>query len=439
MSQDRHTKKADDTRALAAMVLADVLAGQSLNQALPPRLNKVSGKDRGFLQELCYGCLRQLPLLQGILDQLLNKPLRDKDRDVHCLILLGLYQLRDSRVPDHAAVAATVDATATLKKPWARKLTNAILRRYLRESDALCANLSAAEASAHPEWLYHAIAKQWPDQASAIFEAGNSRPPMILRVNERLSTREDYLALLAEHELDARPGKLSPQAIYLDQAIDVVELPGWEEGAVSVQDEAAQLAALALNPAAGDRVLDACSAPGGKTCHLLELHPELGALVAMDSDANRLERVEDNLERLDLRAEVICGDASAPAQELKQSPFDCILVDAPCSASGVIRRHPDIKTLRRETDISQLAQQQLAILTALWPLLTAGGKLLYVTCSILDEENSQIVEKFVQQHDDASISNIDVGWGKVLPGGRQLLPQIGEHDGLFYSLLVKAP
>jgi 16S rRNA (cytosine967-C5)-methyltransferase len=438
MTRSEPKKHSGDARALAAEVLADVLGGQSLNQALPARLNKVSSKDRGFLQELSYGCLRQLPLLQGILDQLLNKPLRGKDRDVHCLMLLGLYQLRDSRVPDHAAVAATVDAAGALKKPWARKLTNAILRRYLREGEALTANLDAPAACAQPDWLYRAISMQWKEQAPAIFAASNSRPPMVLRVNERESTREEYIGALSDLGLDATPGKLSPQAIYLREAVDVSKLPGWEEGVVSVQDEGAQLAALVLKPRTGDRVLDACAAPGGKTCHLLEIQPDLGQLVAMDSDANRLDRVEDNLARLNLRAEVLCGDASKPPMELAASHFDCILVDAPCSATGVIRRHPDIKTLRRESDIAQLARKQLEILTGLWPLLSAGGRLLYVTCSILNDENSNIIKQFLELQSDAVSANIDMDWGYEVAMGRQLLPDVNTHDGLFYSLLRKA-
>ncbi|RLQ22087.1 16S rRNA (cytosine(967)-C(5))-methyltransferase RsmB [Seongchinamella sediminis] len=429
---------ARDTRATAAGVLAGVLAGKSLNQLLPAALDQVSARDRGLLQQLCYGTLRQAPRLQSLLEQLLAKPLRDKDRDVLGLLLCGLYQLEDTRIPDHAAVSATVAATRALKKPWAKGLANAVLRRFLRERESLLATLDSAAAAAHPRWLYEAIHRQWPEQASTIIAANNSQPPMTLRVNSARGSREHYLQALDGAGIGARAGTISADAIYLDAALDVAELPGFGDGLVSVQDEAAQLAALLLAAEAGDRVLDACAAPGGKSCHILERQPGLGELVAMDVDPERLVRVEDNLQRLQLQAAVLVGDAARPPAELAAASFDRILVDAPCSASGVIRRHPDVKLLRREEDIAAFAGQQLAILAGLWPLLKPGGRLLYATCSLLDGENTAVVQQFLAATADASLAPLPQSPGVRTAAGCQLLPDPTGADGLFYSLLTKA-
>ncbi len=426
-----------DTRAAAALVVGEVLSGKSLNQVLPTRLPKVAARDRGLLQQLCYGTLRQAPRLQALLTQLLNKPLRDKDSDVQGLLLVGLYQLDMTRVPDHAAVDSCVRAAAALKKPWARGLTNAVLRRYLRESTELEKALDDAAASAHPAWLYSLLHTQWPEAANQIIQANNQQPPMHLRVNALSTTRDAYLPLLADAGIDARPGELCAQSIYLRTPVDVEELPGFREGLVSVQDEAAQLAAQLLDVQPGNEVLDACAAPGGKTCHILERTPDIGGLLAMDSDDARLLRVADNLARLQLQAELSCGDAANPTLELRARSFDRILVDAPCSASGVIRRHPDIKVLRRAADIEQFAAQQRAILHGLWPLLKTGGKLLYVTCSVFREENSDVVAAFLAATDDAEALPPSLSAGERCEHGLQLLPNADTHDGLFYALLHK--
>jgi 16S rRNA (cytosine967-C5)-methyltransferase len=426
-----------DVRAAAARVIGEVLAGNSLNQALPPMLGRVSERDRGLLQQLCYGTLRHGPRLQATLNQLLDKPLRGKDRDIQGLLLCGLYQLDGMRTPDHAAVAATVGATRTLKKPWAKGMTNAVLRRYLREREQLIQTLDDAARACHPTWLYTKLLLQWPDSAAAIIEANNQHPPMTLRVNDRCLSRDEYLSTLAQEGIEAQAGELGPQAIGLSQPRDVLELPGFTAGEVSVQDEAAQMAALLLQCAPGERVLDACAAPGGKSCHILELQPQLGELVAMDIDEQRLQKVDENLQRLGLSATLLAGDAAAPPDQLQSGSFDRILVDAPCSASGVIRRHPDVKLLRRESDISQLAQQQLEILRGLWPLLKAGGTLLYATCSVLDEENSQVVQHFLSDCVDAELCANNEDWGQTVACGRQLLPTPAGHDGLFYALLRK--
>jgi len=428
-----------DVRAAAARVIGDVLGGHSLNQALPNRLSQVSERDRSLLQQLCYGTLRQAPRLQAILGQLLEKPLRDKDRDLQGLLLCGLYQLEGTRVPDHAAVGATVDATRVLKKHWAKGVVNAILRRYLRERAQLTQSLEPAAAASHPPWLFHKITRQWPAVAAAIMEANNQQPPMTLRVNDRRLSRADYLSDLLNQGIAATAGNFSPHAIQLAHPIDVWALPGFTAGAVSVQDEAAQMAAFLLQAGAGERVLDACAAPGGKTCHILELQPHLAELVAMDIDALRLQKVSENLQRLCLQATLLSGNAAHPPEQLRLASFDRILVDAPCSASGVIRRHPDVKLLRRESDIAQLAEQQRCILNGLWPLLKAGGTLLYATCSILDEENSQVVQRFLAEQENAELSCANMPWGEPASCGRQLLPSTGGPDGMFYALIRKAP
>ena len=426
-----------DTRAAAARIVGDVLSGKSLNQTLPPTLEKVAPRDKGLLQQLCYGTLRQAPRLEALLNQLLDKPLREKDRDIHGLLLCGLYQLEDTRIPDHAAVSATVAATKALKKPWAKGLSNAVLRRFLRERDSLLTKLPEAAGHAHPQWLFDIINEQWPEQAKAIIDANNAQPPMILRINARRGNRADYLLRLNAAGIAAKEGDLSPQAIYLESARDVLELPGFETGDASVQDEAAQMAALLLAAQPGERVLDACAAPGGKSCHILELQPALGELTAMDLDPQRLERVQQNLERLGLQATVIAGDGANPPPVLAAQSFDKVLVDAPCSASGVIRRHPDVKSLRRQNDIASLGAQQKAILQGLWPLLKPGGRLLYATCSILDGENNSVVNSFLKATDDAILVQPELTWGVTAGVGRQLLPNISGPDGLFYALIEK--
>ncbi|MCB1698376.1 MAG: 16S rRNA (cytosine(967)-C(5))-methyltransferase RsmB [Pseudomonadales bacterium] len=427
-----------DPRAAAARVIGEVLTGSSLNQALPPRLAQVAERERGLLQQLCYGTLRQAPRLQALLAQLLNKPLRDKDSDLQGLLLCGLYQLEGTRIPDHAAVAATVGAVAVLKKNWARGMTNAVLRRFLRERQTLSDNLSEAAAASHPQWLYQALQQQWPGAAAAILAANNQQPPMVLRVNSRLISRQAYLDKLAGQGIEATAGQLSSQAVYLAQPRDVAQLPGFAEGEASVQDEAAQLAAPLLRPGPGERILDACAAPGGKACHLLELQPELAELVAMDVDEIRLQKVSQNLQRLQLQATLLAGDARRPPATLAPASFDRILVDAPCSATGVIRRHPDVKLLRRPEDIDAMAHQQLAILEGLWPLLKPGGTLLYATCSVLAEENSAVVQRFLATCREAGEVSPGVSWGETTDSGRQLLPSPSAADGLFYALLGKS-
>lgn len=427
-----------DCRAAAATTLARVIeGGEALDGPLASALELVDPRDQGLLQQLCYGCLRHYHQLDGILARFLDKPLKRKDTDIQSLLLIGLHQLLHLRIPDHAAISTCVEACRSLKKPWATRLVNGVLRRCLRESDSLMQGLSDSQQLSHPEWLLSQLREAWPQHWQQLVDANNQHPPMCLRSNRQRTTRDEYLAQLQTVGIEAEACALSNAGIRLAQALDVATLPGFSEGVVSVQDEAAQLSAALLDAQPGERILDACAAPGGKACHILESQPALEELVAMDSEPTRLARVEDNLARLELSAAVVCGDASSPPPELEAASFDRILVDAPCSGSGIIRRHPDIKLLRRPEDIPGLADQQLRILTGLWPLLKPGGKLLYVTCSVLPAENAEVVQRFLEQQDDAASVSLDVDWGEAAGQGRQLLSTPDSWDGLFYALLER--
>ncbi len=425
-------------RAQAATLIAQVLHdGKSLNQILPPALEKLSG-ERALFQELIYGTLRLSPRLDGLLQQLLSKPLKTKDADLRALLLIGLYQLHAMRLGQHAAVNTTVAATEILGKSWAKNLCNAVLRRYQREADTLPGKLDMASRNAHPLWLYKALGEQWPDHRQQIIAANNERPPMTLRVNRRKLSREQAIAQLKQAGIDAIVGTLAPDAVYLTQAVDVSIIPGFADGNLSVQDEAAQLAASILAPRAGERILDACAAPGGKTGHLLEA-AELKELVAMDSSGARLKRVQENLTRLQLSATLLAGDAGAPPAALEPESFDAILLDVPCSATGVIRRHPDIKQLRQAPDIGSFADTQKRLLAGVWPLLKPGGRLLYATCSILAAENDGVVGQWLATQADAQCIPIAATWGQVTRYGRQCLPNRDGADGLYYAQLLKRP
>lgn len=426
-----------DCRAAAAQVLAAVCdAGQSLERQLARVEPGVRERDRALLRELCYGGLRWQPLLRELLQPLLRKPLKERDGDIRQLLVVGAYQLLYTRIPPHAAISSAVDAARALGKQWAAGLINAVLRGLQRERDALFERLPPHAAAAHPRWLWEALRTAWPAQADAIFAANNAHPPMCLRVNRSRGTAQEYLATLAAAGIAAERCAWAPEGVRLAAATDVTLLPGFADGAVSVQDEAAQLAAHLLDVQAGQRVLDACCAPGGKTAHLLELQPDI-ALSALDVSAERLQRVAANLQRLQLHAALHSGDATQPQAWWDGRPFERILLDAPCSGTGVIRRHPDIKLLRTAADIAQLAQLQQRMLAALWPLLAPGGLLLYATCSVMPQENTQTIAHFLAGTADAREVPIAAEWGIAQPAGRQLLPAL--HDGFYYALLRKVP
>ncbi|MBD8096926.1 16S rRNA (cytosine(967)-C(5))-methyltransferase RsmB [Pseudomonas fluorescens] len=427
-------------RLAAAKALAAVLNGKaSLNSSLPVQLDKVEDRDRGFTQDLAFGTARWQPRLSALAAKLLQKPFKAADADVEALLLVGLYQLLYTRVPAHAAIGETVGCADKLKKPWAKALLNAVLRRAQRESEGLLAELEhdPVVRTAHPRWLQKSLKAFWPQQWEAICAANNAHPPMILRVNRRHHSRDAYLQLLSEAGIDAAPCVYSIDGIVLQAATDVRSLPGFAEGWISVQDEAAQLAADLLDLAPGQRVLDACCAPGGKTCHILEVEKDLGGVVAVDLEAKRLVRVRENLARLGLSAELIAADGRDTATWWDGKPFQRILLDAPCSATGVIRRHPDIKLTRQPDDIAALAVLQGELLDALWPTLEVGGILLYATCSTLPTENTEVIEAFLARTSGARELDLATTAGIKQLHGRQLLAQEGGHDGFYYAKLIK--
>jgi len=426
-------------RAVAAKVVRDVIGSkQPLNDALQNHVGELSSSaDQPLLQELSYGVLRWWFLLKETALALLQTPLKQKDLDVLCLLLVGIYQLQHTRIPHHAAVSETVSAVRQLNKGWADKLLNAVLRRYLRQNGASNPTLSAQGQYSHPSWLLEKLQTAWSEQWPDIVAADNERPPMTLRVNQQKISREDYVRLLQNEGIQASEAAWVSHGLILDQPINVEKLPGFNQGLVSVQDSAAQLAVGLLQAKSGERLLDACAAPGGKTAHLLETTPQL-ELVALDLDPQRLQRVSENLRRLNLDATLICGDAAQPQRWWDGTLFDRILLDAPCSATGVIRRHPDIKVLRQAEDVKRVALLQRQILDAIWPLLKPGGMLVYATCSILPEENEDQVALFIEHNKDACYQGISAPWGHERRYGRQIFPGEDRMDGFYYACMVKS-
>ncbi|GAA6151419.1 16S rRNA (cytosine(967)-C(5))-methyltransferase RsmB [Pseudoteredinibacter isoporae] len=427
-----------DTRAAAAKAIAQVFRQQgSLASALPPVLKQVKPQDKGLLQELCYGSLRYFHRLNHSLQGLLTQPLKAKDQDIQALLLIGCYQLDYSRIPAHAAVASCVEACRALKKPWACKLVNGVLRNYQRQATNQH-DMSAQPwlEHSHPKWFYNRLQKAWPDYADDILLQNNQHPPFSLRLNlERLSV-DQYLDLLSQRGISARACPFSPNGITLEKPCPVEQLPHFEDGWLSVQDEAAQFSAHLLELADDQHILDACCAPGGKTGHILELAKN-PSLTAIDTEAKRLKRVEENLARLGFSAKLLCADASDTRLWFDGEQFDRILLDAPCSATGVIRRHPDIKLLRKPQNIEELCEIQKRLLESLWPLLKPGGILLYATCSVLPEENDEQITQFLAHHADAEEYAIEAPWGVAVAHGRQLFPQAQGHDGFYYARLQK--
>lgn len=428
-----------NTRAAAARALVPVLLGKAtLDECLRNAAEQTEPRERALLREFCFGVCRHYQELDGLLAPLLNTPLKPRDADVRALLLLGIYQMRCMRIPDHAAVAETVQAVQTLQKPWARGLVNAVLRAYQSRVAELETGLRPWQRVSHPAWLLETLTGMFPDDVDAIVAANNVPGPLTLRVNVKRTTREAWLARAAAAGVDARAGTLSPDAIVLATPMDVSGIPGFAEGEVSVQDEAAQLAARLLAPQPGERILDACAAPGGKACHLLERCSEID-LLALDVQASRLQRVQENLDRLALRATVREGDATTLIGWWDARPFDAVLVDAPCSGTGVLRRHPDIKVLRRPGQVLALVQNQMSILITAWSVLRGGGRLLYATCSVLPEENEILIGKFLGIFQDATAQPIGISGALRREHGVQLLPKVGGNDGFYYALLQKAP
>jgi 16S rRNA (cytosine967-C5)-methyltransferase len=448
MSAAQKSNEGALSRALAAKTVHRVFAqGWSLDRAFrSPDLSGLKEADLSQVKAFSYGALRHLPRYRKIIAALVKRPLRKQDRILEALLAIGLYQIVQGGQPDYASVSATVAAAGLLDRRHASGMINACLRRFLRERDSILERVMEDDEArhVHPDWLLQRLRRDWPEHWESIVAAANLPPPMWLRVNRRQSTAEQYSELLQAQDIAVAERVADfPDAIRLPVPVAVSTLPEFAEGMVSVQDAAAQLAAKYLAVEPGMRVLDVCSAPGGKAMHLLELSPKLKELVAVDNSESRLQRVQENLARLKLNATMLTGDALHPEQWWDGTAFERILLDAPCSGTGVIRRHPDIKSLRRESDIAAFAETQLAMLSAIWPLLAPGGQLLYVTCSVLREENHEVIKSFMSSQDDAELLSLPTA---ALAGltiaeensGMQLLPgSTGDTDGFYYALMQR--
>jgi 16S rRNA (cytosine967-C5)-methyltransferase len=439
-------------RAKAARIVADVAErGRSLDVALTTDADATK-QERGLLRALCYDSIRWYIRLDTLLGRLLDRPNQSLDPDIRALAIVGLCQLLYTDIPAHAAVAETVAATRLLGQPRAAGFINAILRRCQREQARLLQEIDRDPAirSAHPRWLVEKLRADWGDRAFDILTANNQRPPFWIRVNRLRANAANYRAQLQASQIGIAASLFEDTALLLDKAMDVGELPGFDDGLVSVQDAAAQLAAHLLGPQPGERILDACAAPGGKTGHLLELAPELAALTAVDVSPERLVRVTQNLQRLGLSAQLVAGDAAEPAGWWDGRGFDRILLDVPCSATGVIRRHPDIKLLRRAEDVPALAARQSQLLRRLWPLLLPGGRLLYASCSALQAETTAVIADFLAHQPQArdvtaaGLQSLDVT-ALTVPGGvadgahgYRIAAGTAGMDGFYYALLEKS-
>ena len=421
-------------RLQALTILTKVLVEKS------PLSHALKGNDQltPLTKELCFGVCRHYFRLQALAESLVAK--RPKSVEVWLILLLGLYQLQFMQKPAYAVVKETVALLEGLKKSWAKGLVNAVLRNFCREKESLLARVQEKDnfLYGHPSWFIQRLKSDWPEDWQAILAANDCHPPMSLRVNQQKLSRADYLTRLADLAINASPHEDAPQGFTLERPCDVGELPGFAAGEVSVQDESAQYAPSLLALAPGLSVLDACCAPGGKLCHILESQPDLALCVGLELDAKRLTRVKENLTRLDLTATLIRGDALTPENWWDGQLFDRILLDAPCSATGVIRRHPDIKLIRSEEDISQVVDLQKALLQRLWPLLAPQGLLVYATCSIFKHENEQQIANFLKTEKDSRCITVPhPGWGRATGYGWQIFPAAAKGDGFFYSVLQK--
>ena len=437
----KQTKHSSHPRSLAVLICESVIyEGLSIGDAIDDQLkNKdISIQDRGFIQSLSFGVTRWYWQLSDQLKPLLKKPLKSKERQVKLILLVGIFQIQHLQTPSHAAVSDTVKCCQQLNKLWAKNLINACLRNYIRKQETTVKQQLPPTHYSHPQWMIERIEQAWPDQKKFIFAANNLAAPLCLRVNSKYCSQENYLSLLTENSIEASKDPYSEIGIRIKSSIPVQNLPKFSDGWVSVQDTASQLIHQFLQTTNVDRVLDACAAPGGKTSLLLEHANDNIVMHAVDIKGNRNNKLMQTLERLNLTAKIFTGDASKPMEWWDGKPYQRILVDAPCSGLGVIRRHPDIKHLRQVEDIEQLKQAQSAILESCWTLLEDNGQLLYTTCSILPEENEQQIEAFLQKHSEATPIIIDHPTAIKLEHGRQTLPGISDMDGFYYCLLHKA-
>ena len=425
-------------RIAAARALAQVLRGASLTDALAIQRKNLKLADFALAGELAYGSCRWHYRLQALLQLLQHKPFKSGDADIQALVLIGLYQLLFTRIPEHAAVAETAGAARVLGKQWAVAVINGMLRRFQREQESMLDEIINQPQARYsqPQWFIESIRQSWPAQWQQVLEGLLLRPAFTLRVNLSRISLQQYVTRLADSGVTSRPVRDIPSALILDSPMPVESLPGFVDGLVSVQDAGAQLAAWLLDPQPGMRILDACAAPGGKTGHLLERAPNI-RVTALDVDAGRLQKVAENMQRLGYSANLQQGDASSPAGEWAEQAYDQILLDVPCSATGVMRRHPDIRLLRRQSDIGELAKRQKLIMDAVWPLLKSGGKMLYATCSILEQENERQVKAFVNRHNDVKVHELEYAGAVACAHGLQVLPKDNSMDGFYYALLEK--
>lgn len=428
-------------RAVAAVIIEQVCYQSiSLSEAFDDTLEHTD--DIPLIKEMCFGTIRFWISLQAILKDLLETPLKNKDKDIECLLCVGLYQLIHMNVPDYALVNETVTATRVLQKSWASKLVNKILRMAIEKKSHHALTTRGMTAQyAHPNWIIEKTQAAWPTQFEHILAANNQKAPLFLRINATKTDLNQFTKLLSHNGITYETISDLSQGIVLKEAMPVEKIPGFQAGLFSVQDASGQKVADYLDLHPDQLILDACAAPGSKTTHILETCPDIQKLVAIDIDKNRLSKIKDNLQRLKLpKKNVVLKAADILDVDTwwDDTLFDRILVDAPCSASGVIRRHPDIKLLRKKMDIPALAAQQLKILTTLWPLLKNGGKLLYSTCSVFTDENEAVIEKFLSMHSDTINIPIKNEWGTSLQYGQQILTGDRNRDGFYYAVIQKA-
>ncbi len=430
-----------NVRYLAVKAITPLLQqSSSLKYTLKTQLRDCPEQQRPFLQELCYGSMRHLTQLNAFLDQISAKKIKAKDQDVKATILIGIYQLYKLNTPEHAAISETVDVCQLLNKRWATAFVNATLRRFQREQTQLTESLQLINSFNfnHPDWYIEKLKHNWPTQWQDILRANDQHPPLTLRVNTQLVSRETLISKLSKEGIDSFETEYSKFGITLSKPTDIVSTEVFQQGLISVQDEAPQLAAELIDPQNDDLILDACSAPGGKLLHILELTKGMNTEVqGLELEQHRADRIKENFDRLDLQCQIHIADATQK-DWWDGRLYDKILLDTPCSATAVIRRNPDIKVMRQSEDIHQLAKLQKQIIANMWAMLAKGGTLVYATCSIFQQENERLIASFCKENEDAIHTPIDAGWGMQREFGRQLFPVNEKHDGFYYAVLKKS-
>jgi 16S rRNA (cytosine967-C5)-methyltransferase len=429
------------SRLIASQIIEQIIEEKiTLSKALHNNESfNLADKDKALIQEISYGTFRWYIQLEHILNQLLEKRLKKKDSRLKYLMIIGLYQLAHMRIPTHAVVSETVETCKKIKMEWAKGLVNAILRRYIREADKLNPLLNDNETvqTSHPLWLIEQLKQDWPNEWRKVLDANNQRPPMYLRINQLHHDRACYLMKLKEAGIEGKATPYSNQGVLLEHAKNVDQLPGFSTGEVSVQELAAQLSVKLLDLKPGQNVLDACAAPGGKSSHILESQAKINSLTTVEKDPNRAKKLSETLKRLNINANIKISDINNLEDWWDKENFDRILLDAPCSATGVIRRHPDIKLLRTPEEVDKICVLQMKLLNTLWQTLKPGGLLLYVTCSILKQENSDLIKQFTTNNNDCTLKPIKAQWGSDTGYGRQILTGQDNMDGFFYACLEK--